>query len=79
VDPNWDPDSAFYLTADTDQDPGQTLLSLKVEFLHEKYTQSFKPQPRCLKGVTNENEEDCALCARCFNITSLYNEQILWF
>ncbi len=38
VDPQWDPDPAFYLITDTDLDPGQTLLWQKVEFLHEKYT-----------------------------------------
>jgi hypothetical protein len=26
VDPQWDPDPAFYLITDTDLDPGQTLL-----------------------------------------------------
>ncbi len=36
VDPH--PDLAFYLPTDSDLDPGQTLLSLKVDFLHEKYT-----------------------------------------
>jgi hypothetical protein len=32
VDPHRDSDPAFYLTTDTDQDPGQILLSQKVEF-----------------------------------------------
>ncbi len=44
----YDPDPAFYLNpdpdpgsqtnADPDPDPGQTLKSRKVKFLHEKYT-----------------------------------------
>jgi hypothetical protein len=33
-----DPDPAFYLYADPNPDPGQTLKSQKVEFLHWKYT-----------------------------------------
>ncbi len=36
VDPHTD--LAFYLPTNSDLDPGQTLLSLKVEFFHEKYT-----------------------------------------
>ncbi len=36
VDPHTDP--AFYFPTDSDLNPGQTLLSLKVEFFHEKYT-----------------------------------------
>ncbi len=53
VDPQWfhsesDPNPAFHLdvapdpgnqtNADLDLDPGQTLSSQKVEFLHKKYT-----------------------------------------
>jgi hypothetical protein len=30
--------SSLYISADPDPDPGQTLPSLEVQFLHEKYT-----------------------------------------
>jgi hypothetical protein len=35
---NTDPDPAFYLFADPDPDPGQTLKSQKVKYFHEKFT-----------------------------------------
>jgi hypothetical protein len=37
-----DPDPAFYLYADLNPDPGQTLKSQKFEFLHWKYTKVGK-------------------------------------